>query len=202
MCGFKDALQAFTHTYAHTHATLACKKEFLGKQTVTHFASADKMLLLELWAGLWPSFSQPCSLPLPPVLLSTGVLNARWGPAGCWQTLRQQRSRAVSCVLVNDLWPGASWAHFLTILPGHDCLIYDLDFPYFASQLICSSGRSLGILETYLLLPEKGSLVYIVGGGCCSGQTSLWVSCTHPPFCLPPPHISLFLLTDIQFISL
>lgn len=41
-----------SHIHTHTHATLACKKEFLGKQTVTHFASADKMLLLELWAGL------------------------------------------------------------------------------------------------------------------------------------------------------
>lgn len=62
--------------------------------------------------------------------LSAGVLNSIRGPAGCWETLRQQRSTAASCVLFSNLWPGVSWAHFLTVLLGHGHLIYDLGFPY------------------------------------------------------------------------
>lgn len=202
MCGFKDALQAFTHTYAHTHATFACKKEFWRKQTVTHFASADKMLLLEVWAGLWPSFSQPHSLTLPPVLLSTGVLNASWGPAGCWQTLRQQRSRAASYVLVSDLWPGASGAHFLTILLGHDCLIYDLDVPYLLLNPSVPQGAPWGFWKLICCFQKKADWFTLLEAGRGLLQwTKLLVGFTSPSSFLSPPipHQS-FPFNDVPYI--
>lgn len=49
----------------------------------------------------------------PAVLLGAGILDTSWGPAGCWEMFRQQRSGATSCVLFSDLWSGGNSTHFL-----------------------------------------------------------------------------------------